>query len=285
MDGGDLGRLDLLNAANVTEVGVRRSYLVAATGDQQDLIDGLRSASEMSRGKSATPHRRRKPRRPGSARWPKPAPRSSVSSQTKIELLDSANGRLGELVAEEEAARAADEARAAEAARQQELAAAAPSRAQRHRCAKVPDTAQPAEPRATAAPATTAPPPPRPPVPASRPEAQRAVEAALSQVGVPYVYGGASPSQGFDCSGLIYWAYAQAGKSISRPADYQRDDSIPLSYEELQPGDLVFYGEPVSHDAMYIGNDLIVNAPFTGEFVRIQSMWYSSKPMTYGRIP
>ena len=114
--------------------------------------------------------------------------------------------------------------------------------------------------------------------------AAAALQAAYSQLGVPYVYGGASPDGGFDCSGLIYWAYGQAGRSISRPADSQRDDAQPISEGDLQPGDLVFYGEPVSHDAMYIGGGQIINAPYTGEVVRIQDMYYSSKPMTFGRI-
>jgi cell wall-associated NlpC family hydrolase len=123
-----------------------------------------------------------------------------------------------------------------------------------------------------------------PVVSAPRPEASIAVNAALSQLGVPYVWAGASPSQGFDCSGLMYWAWGQAGRRIPRPADYQRDDAIPISYDDLQPGDLVFYGEPVSHVAMYIGGDQIVDAPQTGEYVEIKTMFYSRKPMTYGRV-
>jgi len=131
---------------------------------------------------------------------------------------------------------------------------------------------------------TTPPPVVYVPPPGLRAEAAIAVQAAMSQIGVPYVFGGASPSAGFDCSGLMYWAYAQAGVSISRPADYQRDDAVRISYEDLQPGDLVFYGEPPSHVGMYIGNDEIVNAPRTGELVGVKNMFYSSKPMTYGRI-
>lgn len=288
VNGGDLSELEVLNADDATELGVRRSYLVAATGDQQDLLDGLRAASE-----DVDRQRRRtaEARETASARLDELADaRTNIERlmAEEDELLSSTNGRLGELVAEAEAARAAEEARVAEAARLQELAAAAtPNALVPVGASAAPGTAteEPSQPNTPPSPPTTAAPAPQPLVPAASPAAQRAVEAALSQVGVPYVYGGASPSQGFDCSGLIYWAYAQAGKSISRPADYQRDDSIPISYEQLQPGDLIFYGEPVSHDAMYIGNDLIVNAPYTGEYVRVQSMWYSSKPMTYGRVP
>ena len=111
-----------------------------------------------------------------------------------------------------------------------------------------------------------------------------ALQAAMSQLGVPYVYGGASPDEGFDCSGLIQWAYAQAGRSLSHAADWQRDEAQPISEGDLQPGDLVFYGDPPSHDAMYVGGGQIINAPYTGEVVRIQDMYYSSKGMTFGRI-
>jgi cell wall-associated NlpC family hydrolase len=106
----------------------------------------------------------------------------------------------------------------------------------------------------------------------------------MSQLGVPYVYGGASPEEGFDCSGLLQWAWAAAGRSLSHAADWQRDETQPISEAELRPGDLVFYGEPPSHDAMYVGDGMIINAPYTGEVIRIQSMYYSSKPMTFGRV-
>ena len=93
-----------------------------------------------------------------------------------------------------------------------------------------------------------------------------------------------STSASRNCSGLMYWAYGQAGVSIPRPADYQRDDAVRITYQDLQPGDLVFYGEPPSHVGMYIGNDEIINAPQTGGVVSIKNMFYSSKPMTYGRV-
>jgi cell wall-associated NlpC family hydrolase len=284
-----------LDARTAAEVGVRSSYLRTTSGDQQDLLDGLRAARsdvERQQARLADARQRSEARLEALAKA-----RADVDARIaeEAEVLNATQGRLAELVAEARAQRAAEEARAASEARLAALTASAgplvapldPADA-----GQVPGSNVPA---AGAPPATTGPPTPAepaapatpvtPPVPAVRPEAKIAVEAALSQVGVPYVFGGASPAQGFDCSGLIYWAWAQAGRRISRPADWQRDDTIAIRYEDLQPGDLIFYGEPVSHDAMYIGNDLIVNAPYTGEYVRVQSMWYSSKPMTYGRVP
>jgi cell wall-associated NlpC family hydrolase len=188
------------------------------------------------------------------------------------DLLASVEGRLAELLAAEEQRRAAEEEERARAA---SLAAAA----------AVPRA--PAEEEAVEATTSAASAPTRAPaisVSAPRAGAQVAVDAALSMIGVPYVFGGNSPDVGFDCSGLMQWAWGQAGVSIPRPADYQRDALQPISVDQLQPGDIIFYGEPVSHDAMYIGGEMIVNAPYTGEYVRVQSMWYSSKPMTYGRV-
>ena len=103
-------------------------------------------------------------------------------------------------------------------------------------------------------------------------------------IGVPYVWAGASPSGGFDCSGLVQWAWGKAGRNLSHAADWQRDESEPISASELEPGDLIFYGEPPSHVAIYAGAGQIINAPYTGQYVQVQSMYYSSKPMTFGRV-
>ncbi|HEY5879768.1 MAG TPA: C40 family peptidase, partial [Nakamurella sp.] len=85
-----------------------------------------------------------------------------------------------------------------------------------------------------------------------------AVEAALSRQGLPYVWGAVGPDS-FDCSGLMLWAWQQAGIEIPRNSAAQAGlPQIPL--EELQPGDLVTYYSPVSHVAMYIGNGQIVHA-------------------------
>ena len=95
----------------------------------------------------------------------------------------------------------------------------------------------------------------------------------------------ADPSVGFDCSGLMLYAYNGAGVALPRVSrnQFRTGRKVPIS--DLRPGDLVFYGEPVSHVGMYIGNDEIINAPQTGEVVSIKTMWYSRKPMTFGRVP
>jgi cell wall-associated NlpC family hydrolase len=103
------------------------------------------------------------------------------------------------------------------------------------------------------------------------------VGIALSQVGVPYVWGGASPA-GFDCSGLVMWAYAQIGISLPHSSYAQFGMGVPVSKDALQPGDLVFF-DGAGHVGIYIGNGEFVEAPHTGAFVQVSNLnegWYVS---------
>ncbi|NYH76727.1 cell wall-associated NlpC family hydrolase [Actinopolyspora biskrensis] len=95
-----------------------------------------------------------------------------------------------------------------------------------------------------------------------------AVQAALSKQGSPYVYGADGPSQ-FDCSGLMYWAYAQAGVDLPRSSSAQAQVGKPISASQLKPGDLIFYYSPVSHVSMYVGNGKAVHAPTSGQVVKV----------------
>lgn len=122
--------------------------------------------------------------------------------------------------------------------------------------------------QALSAPADGAPPAA---VTAASPKAQIAVDAALSKLGDPYVFGAAGPNA-FDCSGLTSWAWAQAGVSIPRTSSAQAGlPVVPLS--QLQPGDLITYYSPVHHVAMYIGNGQIIHASTEGVPVYITSMY------------
>ncbi len=121
-------------------------------------------------------------------------------------------------------------------------------------------------------------------VPEATSGGQEAVNLAATFLGVPYVWGGTSPS-GFDCSGLMQYVYKQLGYNINRVADAQMKNGIPVSREELMPGDLVgFYSSPgsgyVSHIGMYAGDGLMIHAPHTGDVVRyasIDSDYYSGR--------
>jgi len=107
-----------------------------------------------------------------------------------------------------------------------------------------------------------------PPIPYSSGPAGVAVRAAESQLGVPYVWGGESPGEGFDCSGLVAWAWGQAGVDLPHYSGAQYDDSTPVPVSQMQPGDLLFYGPGGDqHVAMYIGAGMMVEAPHTGAYV------------------
>jgi len=99
----------------------------------------------------------------------------------------------------------------------------------------------------------------------------RAAEHAAQLVGRPYRYGGASPSTGFDCSGLVQWSYARAGRRLPRSTDDQRHAAVRVRVSELRRGDLVFFdqeGKKHGHVGIYVGNGEFVHAPSSGKRVR-----------------
>jgi cell wall-associated NlpC family hydrolase len=102
-----------------------------------------------------------------------------------------------------------------------------------------------------------------------------AMQAALTQMGKPYVWGGASPSVGFDCSGLVLWAYAQQSVSLPHSAQMQFGMGQAVSRDALEAGDLVFFGTAsnIHHMGLYVGNGQMVNASDFGIPVRVQSAW------------
>ncbi|MGO9196940.1 MAG: C40 family peptidase [Acidimicrobiales bacterium] len=112
-----------------------------------------------------------------------------------------------------------------------------------------------------------------------------AVRAAESQLGVPYVWGGATPGVGFDCSGLTMWSWEQAGVSLAHGATDQYYEIAHVSMSNLQPGDLIFYGDSgyLYHVVMYVGSgpyggDTVIQAEETGTNV----MFTPIPPGAYG---
>ncbi|MBA2384566.1 MAG: C40 family peptidase [Actinobacteria bacterium] len=102
------------------------------------------------------------------------------------------------------------------------------------------------------------------------------VGIAMQYLGVPYLWGGASPS-GFDCSGLIMYVYAQVGVSLPHHAASQYGMGTPVSKDQLEPGDLVFFNG-LGHNGMYIGGGQFIHAPHSGDVVKISSLsdsWYA----------
>ncbi len=105
---------------------------------------------------------------------------------------------------------------------------------------------------------------------------QSIVDHALTYLGLPYRYGGSSPSTGFDCSGFVYYLYRSAGFSVNRTASTQWYHGIEVSKDELQPGDLVFfsnnYSSSIEHVGIYVGDGMFIHSPSTGDVVKLSSL-------------
>lgn len=187
-------------------------------------------------------------------------------------LLEGVQGELKAALAAEQARRAA----AAEAAAK----AAADAAAAQSRQARRPSAAVAVQPNGSTRPAAPSTPRAVTPPPAGAP---RAVEVALAQQGDPYRWAASGPDA-FDCSGLVMYAYAAAGRSLPHSSRSLRGMTRSLSADELQPGDLVFGGSPVHHVGIYIGNGQMVHAPHTGDVVRVASIYSTSKPVSFGRL-
>ena len=109
------------------------------------------------------------------------------------------------------------------------------------------------------------------PPPADASRGAQVVAIAMQYLGIPYVWGGASPSQGFDCSGLTMYVYAQIGISLPHYAAAQYQLGYAVSKDQLQPGDLVFF-RGLGHMGMYIGGGNFIHAPHTGDVVKISPL-------------
>lgn len=132
---------------------------------------------------------------------------------------------------------------------------------------------------AAAAAAPSAPPAaptnPNPP-PVSGSGAAAAIAAAESVLGTPYVYGGASPQTGFDCSGLTMWAWAHAGVSLPHSSQMQYASLPHVDKADLQPGDLVFFYSPIHHVGLYVGGGMMIDAPHTGTVVQRRAIYWEN---------
>jgi cell wall-associated NlpC family hydrolase len=135
-----------------------------------------------------------------------------------------------------------------------------------------PDAPPPADPGILAAPPEGIPPgdvaPPGAEPGGGSPEAATVIQAALSRIGSPYVWGGSGPGQ-FDCSGLVMWSFQQAGISLPHSSQALAQGGQPVSMDQMQPGDLVTYYSDASHVGIYIGDGMMVHASTYGTPVRV----------------
>ena len=116
---------------------------------------------------------------------------------------------------------------------------------------------------------------PAAPAPKVSSRAGTAVNAAMGQRGVPYKYATSKPGVSFDCSGLTGYAWAQAGVSLPHQSRAQYASVPHVSKSAAQPGDLIFFYSPISHVSIYLGNGQHVHAPNTGSVVKVGNVNWS----------
>jgi cell wall-associated NlpC family hydrolase len=206
-----------------------------------------------------------------------------VEQQQQAEL-NQEQGQIAVLVRQQQEAEAAAAARAAEAkiaaaraaASQAAASQAAASQAAARSAAQTTSTSAASSTSTTTGNSgggSSAPVGASTPAPPSSSGGQGAVQAAETQIGVPYVWGGETPGVGFDCSGLTAWAWGQVGVGLPHFSGAQMADSTPVPISDLEPGDLLFYGPGGdTHVAMYVGPGTMIEAPHTGASVWITGL-------------
>jgi cell wall-associated NlpC family hydrolase len=107
---------------------------------------------------------------------------------------------------------------------------------------------------------------------------ERAATIALKAVGVPYRWGGASPASGFDCSGLVYWAYGRLGVELPHSSYALFDRGRRVARARMKAGDLLFFSG-LGHVGLYLGSGRMVHAPSSGRRVEVVTLGGSN----YGR--
>jgi peptidoglycan DL-endopeptidase CwlO len=112
-------------------------------------------------------------------------------------------------------------------------------------------------------------------IPTANTVGAQALQAAISRLGDPYIWGAAGPTS-FDCSGLVMWAYAQVGIALPHYTGSQWNSGVHVSRNDLEPGDLVFFFPNISHVGMYIGNGMMINAPNFGEDVKVEPVFWNN---------
>lgn len=112
-----------------------------------------------------------------------------------------------------------------------------------------------------------------------KPAAGGVLAIAAQYEGLPYHYGGTSPSTGFDCSGFTQFVFSKVGISLPRTAEQQRQAATPVS--SPQPGDLVFFGSPANHVGIYAGGGMMWDSPHSGEAVQKRAVYGGN--VSYGR--
>jgi len=269
----------LLGAASLDDL-LNRIDTVNRVNDQQSSVVGdVRSFRQLMVRESAKLHRAQTQQKQVVAQ--RIAEKQSIEAKLaeRQRLLQSVRAEIVHLreVERQRQLELARQARAEQAARERAAAAAAVAPP------VVSGNAAPAAPAPATAPAAAPAPTPEP-VSAPSSHYGGVVGIAMRYLGTPYVWGGASPS-GFDCSGLVMYVFSQVGVSLPHSSYSQYGAGVAVPYNQLQPGDLVFF-DGLGHEGIYIGGGSFIHAPHTGDVVKISSMsgWYSSTYVGARRI-
>ena len=259
MGAGNPAPLAALDVSNADELGLRSEYGAAAADQDHQLLDEVTVAVEQLGLQRATLEQARA----GAVkqRDELDAARKQIIAATtqQQDLLGQVKGNIKTLVEQIQA----DQQRAQEAAARVTM-----DRIAQQQALAAQDTSQADDQSSTDGSNGG----PLPNVPAAGPEAQVAVNTAAAQLGKPYVYAGSGPDV-FDCSGLTMYAWAAAGVSLPHNALAQYDALPHVDIDQLEPGDLVFFGDPIHHVGMFVGNGTMIDAPYTGVDVRYDSIY------------
>lgn len=267
--GGGMSELQMLmgGSTGASELAVRSGYVKAVTANQRTALRELADAREQAEAKRRQFKADQKDAKLALAAVDADRRAAESAARDAQATLDRVQGELAALVQAEEQRRADEAAGRAQA----ELAARQARETTRSRPAAAPSPAP------SPAPAPSGGSTPRTgtdpgPAPAPNSGAEAAVAEAKRQIGKPYEYGADGPDS-FDCSGLTQWAWRAGGVSLSHSSKAQYGETARVSVEDIQVGDLIFYGNPIHHVGIYVGNGTMVEASQTGTPVRYASIY------------
>jgi peptidoglycan DL-endopeptidase CwlO len=252
----------VLSSGSFTDLVDRVEYVQRAAKSEQELLHAVTTAEHEIATRQAQLKKDEAAAKKLVAQ--KKAQKAAIESQLqqRRQLLASVKGNLRRLIAQREAARAAAAQRRAAALAQQQ------QQQQQQQSSGGGGTSSSG---GGGGGGTTYNPPPAGTL------GQQAAALAQQYLGVPYVWGGASPS-GFDCSGLVVYVYGQLGVSLPHYTGSLWNSGAHVSRDQLAPGDLVFFYN-LDHVGIYIGGGVFIHAPHTGTVVQYGNLndpWYSS---------
>jgi cell wall-associated NlpC family hydrolase len=249
-------------SGNQSSIGAQTTYNKIAQGDISLAVDNLHTSESALNAQVNTLQNEQNQAQSAVTAKQNAVAQNAQAVQMQKNALAQEQGQIAQLVRQQQEAEAAAAARAA-AARQAAAAAAA--------AAATAAASHSSGGSTSLAGLSQAAPPP------TAPGGQGALQAAESQLGVPYRWGAESPKgsadPGFDCSGLTAWSWGQVGVGLPHYSGAQMSDSTPVPVSDLQPGDLLFYGPGGNeHVAMYVGPGQMIEAPYTGAYVWITAL-------------